>query len=472
MEIDADQNSTAFRIIVSPTTLLMDDCGFGKTVVILGAAAGFALHGGKTLIVSDPEPAKGTWAKEHLKWEHTKHLRVIVLAGTTPARRKVLVQQEADVYVVNYHILKWMVANNIHNFALVAADEANCLRDVKSVWRGHLSTLSKTAISRIAATATLMSSSVADYWGICRWADRGATFGKTVDGFRAAYCYQKPTKQWGIRNKVSEQAVREKMLPLCVQHTLKTSATIPIKTIYIERELSARSMSIYEEFIRIGEEALGLTQLDDDKPPMSKMMLANKLSCLTSGFIYSEILGQITHHDLMYSTNLARLMEDTTSREAIPVFDDREDLFMSSLKKIESRHGKGRIVIVYWFKHELEQLQRILPTGITDKECSDERWNSGKDEYMFAQYNRSAKGRNWQENCNVMIAYSQAFHFVQVYQIIRRLARQGQKKESVYLYVLHFNNTLDDRKRQVIKERLESHDTMSALAIESTQKRK
>ena len=470
-EVRPVQLSATKHILKYKTTIMTDDCGFGKTIVILHAAVGVANSQCKTLIVSDAEAAKGTWATEHTKWEHLKHLRVVTLAGTTPAKRLKLLAQDADVYVINYHMLGWLAKNNTHQFAMVAADEADCLKGSKSVWRDHLLALSEHSQIRVAATATPAAQSPIDYWGILRWADDGELLGQDVGVFRAMYCYKTDYKGWKLRNKKAGDDIRNKIKHLFIEHEQAPETIIPIETHYVECELKPESRRLYDEFLEVGEQALGLQSIEKNDKPLSKLQISNKLSCLTSGFIYSDIVEQIGHYDLMMTDDIDRLMKDTTKRVAIPIFNDRQELFMKTLAEVERIHGKGRIIIVYWYKHELAQLQEMLPTGVSDADCSDERWNSGQDDYLFAQYLRSAKGRNWQENCNVMIAYSQAFHFIQTYQMIRRIARQGQSADKVYLYLLHFVNTIDDRKREVIAERLESHMTMRKLIIDQTQRR-
>ena len=472
-EIEQAQLSTTKHIIESASTIVRDDCGFGKTAVILHSAAWVAEHHqGVTLVVSDSEPAKGTWVTEHLEWQHLKHLDVMCLAGLTPAKRlKTIKSRTPDVVVVNYSILKWLVTHNRFKYLLVAADEANCLKGSKSKWRNQLLKLSEHAKSRVAATATPMSSDAMDYWGVLRWCDNGALLGENVTSFRDMYCRQNHFKQWEIRNKKTEKLVLEKIQHLFIEHKMVARADIPIETIYVESHLSKDSQRTYDRFKEIGAEALNLQSQEKNDKPLGKMQISNKLSCLTSGFIYEEVVEAISHYDLMHSSDIDALLNDTTNREAIPIFEDRKELFMKTLAEVEARHGKGRIVIVYWFKHELAQLQEMLPTGVSDKDCSDLQWNVGWHDYMFAQYLRSAKGRNWQKDGNVMIAYSQAFHFVQMYQMPRRIARQGQKEEKVYFYILHFLNTLDDDKRKAIGKRQKAHDNMSSIVIEQTAKR-
>ena len=457
--VKPEQLLTSQLMVTREVVGVTSDCGFGKTEALLHACSALAAKGYKSLVVSDPEPAKGTWATEHLKWSHLEHLKVAVLAGVPAPKRMQVLMQKADVYVINYHILKWMAANNMHEFHLVGADEANCLRGATSVWRECLLTLSKHARFCHFMTATPLSSSVAEYWGILRWADAGKTLGTTVTEFREKYM-REHNHIWKVKNKAMEQEIRERIAHHFVEFRLDESAIVPI----VEKTLSCRlrpeSQAIYNDL-----RDKGVTVLTDpfrDKP-LNKFQIVNKLSCLTSGFVYHELMEEITLAELKATNDPEALLESKTHRAAYDLFDDRRVLFMNALSAIEKKHGHGHILICYWFTHELEQLKELLPSGVSGKDFTDKQWNSGEIEYGFLQYNSSAKGRNLQGCGNVMIAYTQAWHFVQTYQIPRRMARQGQKAKEVYFYKLHIKGTLDDAKTQRIKERFSAHKALQLL---------
>src|SRR5688572_5256459 len=77
------------------------DPGLGKTSITL-AAISFLIKRGiinKVLLVAPLRVCHSVWPKEVEKWKDFNHLRVVVLHGPKKAE---LLEQEADIYVINF----------------------------------------------------------------------------------------------------------------------------------------------------------------------------------------------------------------------------------------------------------------------------------------------------------------------------------------------------------------------------------
>src|SRR5574343_321053 len=90
-------------------SMLWLDMGLGKTVITLTSLAhlintGF-LRG--VIIVAPIRVIRLVWRQEAAKWEHTKHLRFSMVAGTKDQRTRALLRP-ADVYLINYENLGWL----------------------------------------------------------------------------------------------------------------------------------------------------------------------------------------------------------------------------------------------------------------------------------------------------------------------------------------------------------------------------
>jgi SNF2 family DNA or RNA helicase len=90
-------------------SMLWLDMGLGKTVITLTSIAhllstGF-LRG--VVIVAPIRVIRLVWRQEAAKWEHTKHLKFSVMAGTRDQRTRALLQH-ADIYLVNFENMKWL----------------------------------------------------------------------------------------------------------------------------------------------------------------------------------------------------------------------------------------------------------------------------------------------------------------------------------------------------------------------------
>lgn len=468
-DLHSEQVEAYKDIIRRKVFCICDDCGFGKSIIGLSAMVVMLRKQpqSKMLVVCTPKGVKGTWKTEHTNWTHTKHLRVATLSGTPAQRLKLLKENNHDVYAISYNSLEWLADNNDDiNFTFVYADEADCLKGPTSVWRGSLLDAAPKAKYRILASATPKAKEEDDYWGLCKYLDDGKALGtSTVTEFRSSYCTSYNFNNRTIyKIKPSEIPRLEKN----IEHLFRRYANgdenqVPIKIVNAYGELCDSSREKYDQLLK--EQCLNSIIFDDEglkdhKKSLDAMTLSGKLNQLTSGFLYKDENLRITPQMLMRTTNVKKLVEDSRKKVAIDVFDDRINAFGKLIKAIKKQHGDDiPIAIPYVFKHELEQLKRLLPTGVSDAEENiEDRFNNNEIAYLFMQYSRSSKSLNLQKGKGyVMAMYSATFKWVDDYQIIRRLARQGQKADMVWVYRLHMRNTIDDVKTKKLNERFAGH---------------
>jgi len=94
---------------VRPHSMLWLDMGLGKTIVTLTTIAHLVgtqfLRG--VVIVAPIRVIRLVWRQEAAKWEHTKHLRFSMVAGTRDQRTRALLRP-ADIYLINYENLGWL----------------------------------------------------------------------------------------------------------------------------------------------------------------------------------------------------------------------------------------------------------------------------------------------------------------------------------------------------------------------------
>lgn len=87
------------------------DMGMGKTTSTLTAIddlfAQFAV--GRPLIVGPLRVVKNTWPKEVERWEHLKHLTTCMIRGTPAERIDQLINDRADIHLINRELYEWLV---------------------------------------------------------------------------------------------------------------------------------------------------------------------------------------------------------------------------------------------------------------------------------------------------------------------------------------------------------------------------
>jgi len=464
-----EQLSCYKDILKKKVFCITSDCGFGKTISILTAFVVMKKKypDRKLLVVCTPMGAKKTWVKEPTNWTHTKHLKVLSLNNLKPNQREVeLNKNQHDIYVISYQMLGWLLENNkTVKFDFVAGDEADCLKGPSSVWRDQLIKCAPSVVYKILASATPKTREEDDYWGLCKYLDDGKSLNaETVTEFRARYCKSYTHKNrtiYKIGNKKQIADLENRIRHLFINYDTTTQSQIPIKTITVNAELSDSSREIYDRLVR--EQCVNSIVYDDDgyrddDESLDAMTLSGKLSQLSCGFLYIDENIRITADMLEQATSIPKLLDDTTKKIPVDIFDDRIVKFGKLINVLHERHEDTPIAIPYHYKHELTQLEGLLPTGVRDTEPDfEERWNDKDIPYLFLQYMRSSKSLNIQDGGNVMAFYSPTWSWADDYQIIRRLARQGQSAKMVYAYRLYMKGTIDDNKTRKLTDRFIGH---------------
>ena len=441
-------------------------CGYGKSIVGLSCIKiAYKKWNKPTLVVGNKEAVTGTWSNEYKNWSHTKNFKVVVLTGT-PNERLHKLKQKAHIYVVSYNLLKWLTENNHHRFGMVIADEATCLKGGNSKWRKQLEKLSTGTHIRLALTATPKTREENDYYGLAHWLDGGKALGATYTSFQERYMKSfslpKGGKVWSMKNQQACQDVRDAVKHLFIEYPLTDKAVIPIVEKRMYGTLTPKANQMYTEFRDSG--VLAGHEIRDGRP-LNAVEIINLTSQLSSGFVYDDMQMRIDVAELKAAKSALDLLKKK-KRVVIRLFDDRINYLKKLLMRIKKLHGDQNVLICYHFKHELEQLQTALPGAVPDTANEfEKRWNEGKIKYGLLQYNRSSKSLNLQKGGHIMVFYSQSFNWEDTYQIPRRLARQGQQAEKVYLYILHLRDTTDDLKAEKLNGRSIGHKKMQQMIM-------
>ena len=446
---------------------LTSDCGFGKTVTALTVVRDAITRVNRpTVIFGNKKAVEGAWTNEFAKWDHTKHLKVNIVHGPMKKRERELADP-ADVYVCSYNNAQWLVAQkNCPDFAVVIADEASCLKGSKSKWRKALNIAAKNALVRLAMTATPKTRNEDDYWGMCRWLDGGRTLGKTIgefrDNFMVSISYGPSARGWKMKSGAGDK-VRDRIKHLFIEYELEDKANVPHKVITVNGKLSDESWATYS---RMAKEGLIAGVEFKGGEPLESLEIKNLLDQLSSGFVYEQTMERISLADLEDAKTAIELLRKSRDRTVRRLFDDRVILMRKTYRAIMKKHGNVPVLICYKFKHELAQLQELFPESIDDTaDTFESEFNTGLYPVGLLQYQRSSKSVNLQKQCYVMIQYTQTFNFEDNYQIIRRIARQGQPEPMCFIYKLHIEGTVDDIKTDKFVERTQTHEKFRQMIL-------
>jgi SNF2 family DNA or RNA helicase len=126
------QRITANFLCLHPRSFCLSDMGTGKTLAALWAAdfvMGQAPVGAKTLIVAPLSTLQRVWADAI--FQNFMHRRKAIVLHGSAAKRKALLAEPADFYIINYDGLS-VIANELlarPDIRLVICDEASAYRD-------------------------------------------------------------------------------------------------------------------------------------------------------------------------------------------------------------------------------------------------------------------------------------------------------------------------------------------------------
>ena len=484
-DLHPEQKGAIDFILNNEIGCIAPECGSGKTVIGLTALLGVKKIDGSDrvmLVASTSMGIKETWATEHLKWDHLKHLKVLVLTGDTKTRESRLSRafdsclESPDVVCISYNNLPWLAEYYKKNkqsppFWYIFADEGSCLKGHNSKWREALGNLSKNAHYRIISTATPAPHDAADYWGLCMYLDGAECLdAPTITRFRELYCRAIPLpnrvgQRYELRKGASEE-IKKRVSHLF--YTFNVVKEVSVEVVNVWEDLSEKSLKLYQKLER--EQCLNSIittetgQLDMEES-LDAMSLANKLAQMANGFVYADKKLRVSEKTLEKMTEKGLyIILKQKGRAALGVFDDRIMLFRKLIESIHRKHGAVPLAVAYLFKHDLDVLQAALPDGVPDTEPNVvERWNRGEIKYLFLQYARSSKALNLQAGGNILVVYSPTWNWEHDYQIVRRLARQGQTKDRVWVYRLWLRKTVDEQKFEVLEERGEGHRSFQKL---------
>ena len=172
-----------------PVAAILLDMGLGKTVISLTAMAdllfdSFEVH--KILVIGPLRVARDSWPMEVAKWEHLKHLTYAVAIGT-PAERRVALERNADITIINRENVDWLVESGYFDFDMVVIDELSSFKN-HTVKRFKALMKVRPKVNRIVGlTGTPSSNGLMDLWSEFRLLDMGERLGKFITRYREAF---------------------------------------------------------------------------------------------------------------------------------------------------------------------------------------------------------------------------------------------------------------------------------------------
>ena len=371
----------------------------------------------KVLIIAPLRVASQTWPAEIKKWDHLKGLSYSVAVGTEKDRINALMKR-ATIYIINRENVDWLVNKSgiPFDFDMVVIDE---LSSFKSYGAKRFKSLLKVrpSVRRIVGlTGTPSSNGLMDLWAEFRVLDLGQRLGRYITHYRSAYfvpdkrnaeiifSYKPlPGAEERIYSQISDITISMKSadylkMPECVINE------VPVY-------LNEKEWSIYSDFRDEMVANLG----DEEIDAVNAAVLSGKLLQMANGAVYDD-------------KNKAHLIHDRK-------LDALEDL-------VEGANGKS-VLVAYWYKHDLERIQKRFPARQIKTSKDIEDWNNGDIPIAAIHPASAGHGLNLQSGGSTLIWFGLTWSLELYQQTNARLYRQGQN-ETVVIHHIIAKDTIDE----------------------------
>lgn len=421
------------KIIELPFIGLFLDMGLGKTIITLTAIQELIYNRfevQKVLIIAPLRVAETTWTEENEKWQHLD-LKIVPILGSEKKRLSAL-KETADVYIINRENLVWLLnqfpfkkSNFEFPFDMIVIDESSSFKNPQTK-RFKAMRLLRLQIKRIVElTGTPAPNSLMDLWSQIFLLDGGQRLGRTLGEYRRNYFTAGSTSghivyNWNLK-KDADKIIYKKISDICVSMKSNDYLSLPpLMNNFVKVVLPDRIKESYQRF----ENDLVLPIKDGVLTASEAGVLANKLLQFANGAVYNDE-GKISE---IHSAKLDALEE---MAEAI----------------------NQPMLIFYWFKHDLERLQKKFPTAIKLNSSEEiKNWNAGKIKMLLAHPASAGHGLNLQYGGNIAVWFSLTWSLEFYQQANKRLHRCGQEKP-VIIHHLIAKDTIDETVIKVLSNK-------------------
>ena len=389
------------------------DTGTGKTVISLEIASHFK----KTLVLCPLSVIETAWIDDCKKFY--PQMKIINCWSNTSDGRFDLLDEEADVYVMNYESYK-IVRNKImkSNFDCMIVDESSCMKNMKSQITSMILEMINVIPHRFVLSGCPCPNHNSEIFPQMKFVNN-EIFGNNYYGFLARYFHQDMSNPhvW-FQTAEDKERYNLRLTEQSVFLKKEDCVDLPEKVFQVRRfEMASEQRQHYNEL---------LADIKSHINEWSKFEFTAKLMKLreiTSGFVYTKDSNVITM-DSNKPKALAEILEEI---------------------------GNKQVIIWCQFQHEIkslaEQFGGVALTSSSSK--TKERYEiirdfrDGKIQYLFTHPSLMGKGLTF-VNCTYNVYYSLSFSYEEFKQSQDRIHRIGQTNKCTYI-IMQAKDTIDEK---------------------------
>lgn len=454
----AYQKKAAKFLLEHSAALLLQDPGLGKTVETL-AAIKVLKNGGhidRALIVAPLRVMASTWPREICKWKDFNDLTFTILHG---AKKEERLQEETDIHLINPEGLDWLLnmqekrmgARTIMTpdlkrwrdcgYDLLVIDEISKFKSRKSNRNKALMSVLSTFPRRWGLTGSPAPNGLLDLFGQCLLIDGGATFGPYITQYRKQFFMPSGNGfSWELAGDWAEKAIYKKLSKIALTMRAEDYLDMPrVVDNMIKVDLPPAAREVYDAF----EEHL-IAQVD-----------AKTITAANAG-VRSMKCRQIAQGAVYVDEEVIALLKlPRKLREWAEIHDEKIDALDSLVSELQG----SPVLVAYDFGHDLARIRKwyekkfgtkygdfpFIGSGVTLKRQNELEtlWNAGALPFLAGHPASMGHGLNLQESGHNVCFFSMTWDFDLYDQLIRRVHRQGQKADRVFVHHILAANTVD-----------------------------
>lgn len=433
-------------IIGHPYAAVILDMGMGKTATTLSAVNELMFDRfeiTKVLVIAPLRVANTVWSDEIEQWAELRHLRYSKIVGT-PKQRKVALQKDADIYIVNRENLPWLVeqCSPYFKWDMVVIDELSSFKSWQSKRFKAFMAMRPYMKRIVGLTGTPSSNGLMDLFAEFKVIDGGERLGHFIGEFRSRY-FEEGRRNGNIVYEYipmdyAECQIQDKISDITI--SMKALDYLDMPDLISTKKLVRLSEKEKEKYSQFKKEYV-LSELDGlEVTAANAASLTNKLVQLSNGAVYSDDHTVVALHEQK--------------------LDALEDI-------LESANGEP-VLVAYWFKHDLARiigrLEKLkVKSRVLKTEEDIREWNKGNVPVGLIHPAGAGHGLNLQKGGHHLVWFGLTWSLELYQQTNARLWRQGQEAETVVIQHIVTEGTIDEE----ILKALENKDAQQERLIEA-----
>jgi len=399
------------------------------------------------LVVAPLRVMYSVWPGEIEKWAEFNHLTWTILHGKDKTANLDL---DADIFIINPEGMLWLLDDPKRvsklNIDILCVDESTKFKSHSTRRFKELRKYLPMFPRRWILTGTLVPNGILDLFGQMYILDLGRALGRYITHYRNKYFHQNPWDEynWWPNDNAYEE-ISERIAPLLLRLKAEDYLEMPeLVSHNVEITLPPRAREIYNEM-----EAEFIALLESGAVVASNAGAAGtKLRQIANGAVYTQNPEWAKIHD-----------------EKMGALDDLLEEILPS-----------PTLVLYEYEHDLQRLKVKYPdavcvTGLSMNKFKtvESEFNAGRIPLLFGHPASMGHGLNLQGSCHHIVWFGIPWNYEHYDQAIRRVYRQGQDADRVFLYHIVARNTKDEDVLEVLARKDRTQGDMYGAFVKKRQ---